>query len=63
MAGKPARVCVAFSPGDVWCRYEAEMAALDLDDLLQQQAAAERRAQLEAARNADLTQDLQQVRL
>ena len=37
------------------------MAALDLDDLLQQRAAAERRAELEAARNADLAQELQQA--
>ena len=37
------------------------MAALDLDELLQQRAAAESRAQAEAGRSADLMQELQQV--
>lgn len=45
----------------MWCRLEAEMAALDLDDLLQQRAAAESQAQAEAARNADLQEELLQV--
>ena len=37
------------------------MAALDLDQLLQQHAAAESCAQSEAARNVALAQELQQV--
>lgn len=37
------------------------MAALDLDDLLQQRAEAEVKAQTEAAKNVELQQELLQV--